>query len=893
MTINVSAQIGATLTGDGAGTPTQARAHWVARDTIAWQAPGGEAYTYTLHYASNGASAHLSGNGDGEHTITLTYDPAGLCDAIKAGFPHLALFPAFKIKPADLSKVPRILQCRIAVAATDTRGRIVDATGLQIPGVLDDLYTYTGALGVSYTGATPMLRLWAPTATSVRLHLFDDAETAAHTIVAMAYDSATGVWNALGDPSWTGKFYLYEVDVFVRTTGQFERNLVTDPYSYSLSTNSTRSQIVDLNDPQLEPAGWRTLRKPPLAGPQDIVLYELHVRDFSVHDPLAPEAYRGTFKAFTVQDSYGMRHLRQLADAGLTHIHLLPVFDIATINERKAHWQAPDPTVLAAFPPDSDRQAAAVAAIKDQDGFNWGYDPFHYTVPEGSYATDPNGAVRVREFREMVQALSDAGLRVVMDVVYNHTNSSGQCCRSVLDKIVPGYYHRLNWEGEVEQSTCCANTATEHAMMEKLMIDSLVTWARAYKVDGFRFDLMGHHMRSNMIKAQAALRALTLEDDGVDGSKIFLYGEGWNFGEVANNARGVNATQFNLGGLGIGTFNDRLRDAVRGGVPFDAGEQMRRQGFINGLFYDPNGIHQGYPHEQHARLLQYADQIRVGLTGNLAQYAFVDRYGNWTSGWSIEANGAPTGYTLAPQEAITYVEAHDNQTLFDVLQIKAPDWASIADRVRMQNLAMSIVMLGQGVPFVHAGQEMLRSKSMNRDSYNSGDWFNKLDFTYETNNWGVGLPPGDQVNWHVLRPLLANPALRPGRAEIVSAVEHVREMLRIRKSSRLFRLTTAEEVQRCVSFLNTGPHQIPGLIVMALIGHGAQDMRLRNERIVVLFNATTEVQRFVEGSLVGALLELHPVQAASADSIVRAAYYDAATGAFVIPPRTTAVFVSA
>jgi pullulanase/glycogen debranching enzyme len=201
-------------------------------------------------------------------------------------------------------------------------------------------------------------------------------------------------------------------------------------------------------------------------------------------------------------------------------------------------------------------------------------------------------------------------------------------------------------------------------------------------------------------------------------------------------------------------------------------------------------------------------------------------------------------------------------------------------------------MLGQGVPFVHAGQEMLRSKSMNRDSYNSGDWFNKLDFTYETNNWGVGLPPGDQVNWHVMRPLLANPALRPGRTEIMSAVEHFCEMLRIRKSSRLFHLTTADEVQRCVSFLNTGPNQIPGLIVMALIGHGAQDMRLRNERIVVLFNATTEVQRFVEGSLVGALLELHPVQAASADSIVRAAYYDAATGAFVIPSRTTAVFVS-
>jgi pullulanase/glycogen debranching enzyme len=172
------------------------------------------------------------------------------------------------------------------------------------------------------------------------------------------------------------------------------------------------------------------------------------------------------------------------------------------------------------------------------DGFNWCYDPFHYTTPEGSYSTNPDGVTRIFEFRRMVQALRRIDLRVVMDVVYNHTTAGGQAQKSVLDKVVPGYYHRLDENGAIETSTCCSNTATEHDMMEKLMTDSLVVWARDYQIDGFRFDLMGHHMKHNMLKAQEVLEKLTLEEDGVDGSKIYLYGEGWNFGEVADNARG-------------------------------------------------------------------------------------------------------------------------------------------------------------------------------------------------------------------------------------------------------------------------------------------------------------------------------------------------------------------
>src|SRR3712207_4894314 len=189
----------------------------------------------------------------------------------------------------------------------------------------------------------------------------------------------------------------------------------------------------------------------------------------------------------------------------------------------------------------------------------------------------------------MVQCLNRVGQRAVIDVVYNHTPASGQDPKSILDRVVPGYYHRLDpATGAVETSTCCQNTATEHAMMEKLMVDSVVTWAREYKVDGFRFDLMGHHSRDNMLAVRAALDALTPEEDGVDGSQIYVYGEGWEFGEVADDARFVQATQANMAGTGIGTFNDRLRDAVRGGGPFDE-DPRALQGFGSGLLTDPNG----------------------------------------------------------------------------------------------------------------------------------------------------------------------------------------------------------------------------------------------------------------------------------------------------------------
>ncbi len=888
--VNVGDDVGQTDMSDGGlrARLHSMRAHWVTRDTILWQAPPFHGAVYTLHYDRSAALTLGPDGPRGGNMIGLRYVDGAVDPVVLAKFPHLRGLATFKLDAADLGQVGDALKSQLAVSLRDHDGRLLDITGIQIPGVLDDLYTYHGDLGIVYDGTVPILHLWAPTAQSVMLHLYDAPQNRSVSSVAMLADPATRVWSIRGASEWTGKYYRYEVEVYAPTTGKIERNFVTDPYSISLSTNSTHSQIVDLRDPALMPPGWNELQKPPLAAFEDIVLYELHVRDFSINDSSVTPLHRGTYRAFAEPEAVGMRHLRGLAEAGLTHLHLLPVFDIASVDEDRDARMEPDPVELASYPPASDRQQAAVMALRDRDGFNWGYDPYHYTVPEGSYATNPAGSARIREFREMVQALSGIGLRVIMDVVYNHTHSGGQSEKSVLDKVVPGYYHRLNAEGGVEKSTCCENTASEHAMMEKLMVDSLRTWATAYKVDGFRFDLMGHHMVANMLKIRDTLGSLTPAQDGVDGSKIYLYGEGWDFGEVAYSARGLNATQANLAGTGIGTFNDRLRDAVRGGGAFSG---LQDQGFITGLFTAPNHIgHTSLEHQRHT-LLHQMDQIRVGLAGSLRDYQLINLWGNWVRGEELRYNDKPTGYVSDPHEVINYIEAHDNETLWDAIQLKAAPYIGLAQRARMQMVGNSLVCLAQGVPFFHAGQELLRSKSLDRNSYNSGDWFNKLDFSYETNNWGVGLPPGEnRHHWPLMAHLLANPALKAGRAEIEGALAHFKMLLRIRKSSKLFRLETAAEIRAKVRFANVGPGQIPGLIVMYLDDTTQPTLDEVYAQIVVLFNAAPHEQTFRDAAFGDRAFELHPAQADSA--FMDDGLFLADQAGFRVAPFSTAVFVS-
>ncbi len=874
---------------DSSADLSKSKAQWLSKKVVAMDLPA-EASTwhFRLHYAAAGGLGLDAEAVTGGSSIPLTLDPAGLPADLKTKFPNLAGYDALRLRNSDAHNrklLQSILSGQVVVAAYDDLGHLVDATGVQIPGVLDDLYPHAThrTLGIEWDRDRPTLSVWAPTAQAVDL-VVDPVGSAPEAVVPMRRDD-DGVWSVRGGSSWNGATYRYQVRVYVPATGKIETNLVTDPYSVALTANSTRSVIVDLDAASLTPSGWKTLRKPGLAQPEDSTIYELHIRDFSIGDVTVPAAHRGGYLAFTDVNGNGMKHLRALAAAGLNTIHLLPAFDISSVPENKADQTTPA-CDLPSFAPDSEQQQACVTPQTATDGYNWGYDPWHYTVPEGSYATDPDGATRTREFRQMVQSLNTSGLRVVMDVVYNHTSASGQDPKSVLDQVVPGYYQRLSATGALETSTCCANTATEHAMMAKLLIDSVKTWAVDYKVDGFRFDLMGHQPRSVMVDLRNALDKLTIRRDGVDGRQIYLYGEGWNFGEVADNALFRQATQLEMAGTGIGTFNDRLRDSVRGGGPFD--DDPRLQGFGSGLFTDPNGVAgNGLPAVQKSTLLLDEDRIKVGLAGNLRDYSFTDRTGTVVKGSDVDYNGSPTGYTADPSEVINYVDAHDNETLFDALTYKLPVATSMADRVRMNTLSLATVTLGQGPSFWHAGADLLRSKSLDRNSFDSGDWFNRVDFSGQQSTFGSGLPPAadNSAKWTFMKPLLANAALKPGAADMAAATAGAQALLKIRSSSPLFRLGSAALIQQRLSFPGSGTAAIPGVIVMQLDDRVGRDLDPRRERIVVVFNATPSAQTVPLADAAG--LSLHPVQASGSDPVVKQT--TVAATSITVPARTVAV----
>jgi pullulanase len=891
------------------GDVNKAKAHWLTPDTIAW--PGASpANGYRLYTAPDGGMTSGQSGVSGGASIPLSVDPAGLSPALREKYPFIASATALNLRAQDLLAVPGILKGQVVVASFDGSGNLVDATSLQIPGVLDDLCTYSGKLGAvlerqprsdeggdgdaDRVGAGGLqFRLWAPTARSVNLVLYDSPTSPVSAVVPMSWNPRTCVWTAGGDSTWANrKYYKYEVEVFVRLTGRVETNLVTDPYSLGLSVDSQRSLVADLGSPETMPRGWKEGKRDGVESAQKgggpLSIYELHIRDFSISDTSVPGPDRGKFVAFADSRSRGMTHLRDLARAGLTYVHLLPSFDFATVPEDPRNQVTP---VIPDAAPDSAAQQAAIAPVRDLDGFNWGYDPWHYTVPEGSYASDANGVARIREYRAMVKGLHDAGLKVVMDVVYNHTTASGQDAKSVLDRIVPGYYHRLDAVGNVLTNSCCSDTAAEHAMFEKLMIDSTETWTREYQVDGYRFDLMSFHPRSTMLKLRANLQRFDPD--------VYIYGEGWNFGAVGNDARFVQASQLNLAGTGLGTFSDRLRDGVRGGGPFDGGDAfVRNQGFINGLWYDNNDVAGPQTAAQKDALLHLRDLIMVGLAGNLKDYPLVDKDGNLRLGSQIDYFGQPAGYTGSPRENIVYASAHDNQTLFDISQYKLPVGTSLADRVRAQTLGLGIIALAQGVAFFHAGDDLLRSKSFDNNSYNSGDWFNRIDFTYGSNNFGVGLPPawgGNDGNWSVMAPFLRNASLKPGFTEIDQTRRNFLDLLEIRKSSPLFDLPTATDVIQGVRFYNTGPTSNPALIVMAISGGAGKGDGAR-QGVIAFFNAdklpvafTPQTGGHADYAL--AHVRLHPVQRRGADDVVKGSTFDPATGTFGIPARTTAVFV--
>ena len=891
---------------------SKAKAIWVNGTTIAWPYPQvSSAQVFTLKHSD---TANIVVNDtviNGGTDIPLTF--AGpITNDLLAAWPQLSSYNLLKLpNTVTAADVKNLLREQLVVTSTTSDGVFLEhATGVQIGGVLDSQYHYTGALGTTFahdtsgavTGIT--IRVWGPTATSMKIRhytdptIVDPAET-----VDMTYDAATGVWSYNAPASWLNSYYLYQAHVFAPSTGKYEDNVTTDPYSVGLSMNSTRTLIVDLSQASTKPTGWDKLVKPKFASLADASIYELHIRDFSVAAPSVPEANRGTYEAFTSQTTNGMRHLHALALAGLTHVHLLPFFDITSINEdATARTEIPTATLQGAVTsegPASATPQSLVQANRNSDAFNWGYDPYHYTTPEGSYSTNPQGATRNKQTRDMVAGLAKAGLRTVMDVVYNHTSDSGENPHSVLDKLVPGYYYRLMPDGSVATSTCCQNTATERYMMAKLTRDSILTWATAYKIDGFRFDIMGHMPYALLTAIRSDLNKLTIANSGVDGKKVILYGEGWNFGEVANGARFLQATQANMAGTGIGTFDDRIRDNVRGGGPFDL--NPRAQGFGSGLYTLSNGdAINGNSAKQKATLLDQMDLVKLGMAGEELNFSFVDNTGQRSSGADLLYNNVSAGYTANPVDQIAYVDAHDNEILFDSLAYKLPYKTSAAVRARYQVISLSTVLLGQGIPFMAAGSDMLHSKSLDKNSYDAGDWFNSIDWTGKTNGFGKGLPQaGDNgTRWAGWSSPALNTVVKPSATTSNLTAKMVMELLKIRYSSPLFRLGTLKNVQARLTYIGAGPKQTPGVITMRLIDAGAvgANKKLANldknyKSIVIVINASAKTTTVTSSVLKNSKITLSPIQAKGADSVVKRSKYIAKSGSLVVPAQTVAVFV--
>lgn len=840
-----------------------ASAHLIDGNTLIWQ--GGKDKPHVrLYYTDSGT---IKANAEGVFDFPyITLTPTSLTAEQQAKYPHLKDAAAFAL-PAGKDLKP-LLKGELVAIGTDADGILQGATLVQSAGALDALYSEAATkltYGAVVEGGNVTFRLWAPTARSVKLALFDEQHKSLGERT-MTLDEASGSWSVQGGSELVGKFYRYDIQVYHPVSRKLESYQVTDPYSLSLAMNSEFSQVVDLNDPALKPEGWDSLKAPhSQQNPADITIYEAHVRDLTGNDDSTPAEHRGKFLGLTDTDTAPVKHLQALARSGVSHLHLLPVFDIATVNEdpakvanigddfgklcqvnpevqnsKFAGYCSSGQTIEAVLgdlqggdSKENPQVQELYGYLRGVDSFNWGYDPYHYTTPEGSYATNAEGSQRILEFREMVKAIKqNIGMNVVMDVVYNHTNEAGLGPKSVLDKIVPWYYQRLNPEtGSVENSTCCSNTAPEHAMFAKLMDDSLVTWARDYKIDAFRFDLMGHHPKDQMVQALAAVKKVNPE--------MYFYGEGWNFGEVQDDKRFVQATQKHLAGTGIGSFSDRLRDAVRGGSPFDGGDTIRKtQGFGNGALVDANEM----DGVDRATALHQSDLVRLGMAGNLKEFILTDKDGMPKKGADIDYNGQPAGYAQDPTEIQNYVDKHDNQTLFDNLIYKAPQGA---DLVRMQGVSLATAMLGQGIPFTHAGVELLRSKSMERDSYDSGDWYNRVDYTLADNNFDKGLPRKDKDgdNYPLIEQVLGK-HVKPSGADMATMVGFYQELAELRQSSRLLRLGSGAEVIKRVDFRNTGPDQVPGLIVMTVddgINAGA-DLDPAIDGLVVMINATNAPQ---------------------------------------------------
>ncbi|NLJ86454.1 MAG: type I pullulanase [Firmicutes bacterium] len=511
-------------------------------------------------------------------------------------------------------------------------------------------YHYHGELGAIYHRDHTLFRLWAPTARQVWLVTYSDGLTGSGVELAMEPD-INGTWITELPGDHHGLYYTYKVLV------NGDINEAVDPYAKACGVNGYRGMVVDLE--RTNPPGWDKLARPPLTRFVDAIIYELHVRDISIH-PLSGIALRGKYLGLTEQNTRGPHNVKtglsHLVELGITHVQLMPCSDFATIDESN----------------------------KEPLEYNWGYDPLNYSIPEGSYSTDAfDGTRRIVEYKEMIKTLKEASIRVNMDVVYNHTFYSHA---SHLNKIVPSYYYRQDRQGRFSNGSGCGNElASERSMVRKMIVDSVRYWAEEYKIDGFRFDLMGLLDIPTINEIRSTLNA-------VDRS-IMMYGEGWTGGHSPLLDE-LKALKTNVRQLpGTGAFNDDLRDGIRGHV-FHADQP----GFVNG------GV-------------GLEETVEFGIVGS-CEHDQIDYnqvvYSRWP--WAGE-----------PAQSINYVEVHDNLTLWDKLQAVDPD-QSESVLMDMHKMCGALILTSQGIPLLHAGMEFLRTKYGDYNSYRSPDSINQIDW---------------------------------------------------------------------------------------------------------------------------------------------------------------------
>jgi len=570
-------------------------------------------------------------------------------------------------------------------------------------------------LGLTYSKTHSFFRIWSPIADEAQILLYKEGAGGEPSQTISLTKGENGTWYTQLEGDREGLFYAFRVQI-----NHTWSNAVPDPYAKAAGVNGKRAMVIDLQ--QTDPSGWEKDQSPAFSKRNestDAIIYELHIRDASI-DSGSGILHKGKFLGLTEPGTTsedglptGLAHLKEL---GVTHIHLLPFFDFNSIDESK---------------PDSPQ-------------YNWGYDPLNYNVPEGSYSTNPyDGITRIRELKQLIETFHKNGLRVIMDVVYNHTGVTDQ---SNFNQLVPGYYYRHKKDGSLSNATACGNeTASEMPMMRKFMLESLLYWEREYHIDGFRFDLMGVHDIQTMNLISDSLH--TIKPD------IILYGEGWTAGDspLPDSLRALKKNAARLHHIAV--FSDDMRDGIKGSV-FD----IHDRGFASGK-------------------TSTAESVKFGIVA-ACKHPQVD---------FTKVNYSHEAYALAPYNVITYCECHDNNTLWDKLSLSCPG-ASREELVKMQRLALTIVLTSQGIPFLSEGTEFLRSKQGVENSYNAGDSINA-------------------IHWHL-------------KDENRHFTAYVESLIKIRKEHPAFRMATEEQIVHNIHFDERAP---AGTVVYSINGAAVGD----------------------------------------------------------------------